>query len=427
MNILLTGASGFVGQNLLSALVSEGHKVVACVRDTKKWQARFPEIECLECDFSKDHNPDVWVPRLKGIDLVINAVGIIVETRSQSFENIHTKAPVALFTAAKQVGINKILQISALGADANAETPYHITKCAADDALKSLKLNSVIFYPSMVIGRGGDSTTLFSAMASLPIMPIIGKGNQQLQPIHIDHLKDNLLELLKNWPSEAKSFELVGAKPISLLNLFALLRKWLQMKPAFALFIPIALMKLSAALNDRLNFGPLTTDNLKMLLAGNCGNPTPISEVTGIKPKSIEESLQKTPVTSADIWHARLIFLQPLLRISIAFVWIFTGIFVGFLYPVEESYKLLSSVGITDIWAPITLYSAAALNTLLGIASLIAYRIRLVVALQLLLIITYTAIITWAMPTLWLEPFGPITKNLPLIVATLIMLVLEDK
>lgn len=92
MNILLTGASGFVGQNLLSALVSEGHKVVACVRDTKKWQARFPEIKCLECDFSKDHNPDVWVPRLKGIDLVINAVGIIVETRSQSFENIHTKS-----------------------------------------------------------------------------------------------------------------------------------------------------------------------------------------------------------------------------------------------------------------------------------------------------------------------------------------------
>ncbi len=395
MNILLTGASGFVGQNLLSALVSDGHKVVACVRDIKKWQARFPEIECLQCDFSKDHSPDVWVPRLKGIDLVINAVGIIVETRSQSFENIHTKAPVALFTAAKQVGINKILQISALGADDNAETPYHITKRAADDALKSLKLNSVIFYPSMVIGRGGDSTTLFSAMASLPIMPIIGKGDQKLQPIHIDHLKDNLLELLKNWPTEGHSFELVGAKSISLLNLFALLRKWLQMKPTFALFIPIVLMKLSAALNDRLNFGPLTTDNLKMLLAGNCGNPTPISEVTGIKPKSIEESLQTTPVTSADIWHARLVFLQPLLRISIAFVWIFTGIVVGFLYQVEE---------------------AAALNILLGIASLIAYRIRLIVTLQLLLLIIYT----WALPVL----FGPI--SLLLIVATLIMLVLED-
>jgi len=395
MNILLTGASGFVGQNLLSALVTEGHKVIACVRDTKKWQARLPEIECLQCDFSKDHSPDVWVPRLKDVDLVINAVGIIVETRSQSFENIHTKAPVALFTAAKQVGINKILQISALGADDNAETPYHITKRAADDALKSLKLNSVIFYPSMVIGRGGDSTTLFSAMASLPIMPIIGKGDQQLQPIHIDHLKDNLLELLKNWPTESHSFELVGAKSISLLNLFSLLRKWLQMKPTFAFFIPIVLMKLSAALNDRLNFGPLTTDNLKMLLAGNCGNPTPISDVTGIKPKSIEDSLQNTPVTSADIWHARLIFLQPLLRISIAFVWIFTGIVVGFLYQVEE---------------------AAALNILLGIASLIAYRIRLIVTLQLLLLIIYT----WALPVL----FGPI--SLLLIVATLIMLVLED-
>jgi len=74
MQILLTGASGFIGQHILQALLAEGHQVVGCVRQPSVWQARFPQVKWLSCDYSHDHNPQVWLPRLSDIDVVINAV-----------------------------------------------------------------------------------------------------------------------------------------------------------------------------------------------------------------------------------------------------------------------------------------------------------------------------------------------------------------
>ncbi|TGO03508.1 hypothetical protein PN36_05730 [Candidatus Thiomargarita nelsonii] len=419
MQILLTGASGFIGQHLLLALLAQGHKVVGCVRQPSVWQARIPDVKWLACDYSKDHEPQVWLGRLNNIDVVINAVGIIREKRGQRFEDLHTYAPIALFKAAKQLGIEKILQFSALGSTNSA---YHRSKRAADEALLTLKLDAVIFYPSIVIGRGGGSTTLFSAMAALPVIPVIGKGDQALQPIHIDDLIACVLALLGNWPSGGQRLELVGSQQVSFLQLLVLMRKWLNLKPTVTWFIPIPLMRLLAKINNWLGIGPLTSESLDMLLRGNCGNPS-----TGIKPRPVEVALRDNPASMADRWQARLFLLRPLLRISIGFLWILTGIVSAFVYPVEESYKLLAAIGISGIWAPIMLYSAAALDGLLGIATLVAYRIRVVVGLQLLLMVSYMIMISWALPAFWLHPFGPISKNMPLLIATLIMLVFEEE
>ncbi len=418
MQILLTGASGFIGQHLLPTLLAEGHQIVACVRHPGRWQAQFPDVKWLSCDYTKDHDPQVWLPRLNQVDVVINAVGIIREKRGQRFEDLHTQAPIALFKAAKKAGIQKILQISALGAE--AKSAYHLSKRAADEALLGLGVDAVILYPSIVIGRGGGSTTLFSSLAALPWVPVIGQGDQRLQPIHIDDFKARVLALLRNWPRGGQRLELVGAQAVSFLQLLFLIRNWLGLKPTKAWFIPIPLMRFIAKINDWLGIGPLTSESLSMLLRGNCGEAP-----AGVR--TVEASLRDNPATTADRWYARLFFLRPLLRLSIGFLWLFTGIVSAFLYPIEESYKLLATTGISGLWAPIMLYSAAALDGMLGIATLVGYRIRVVVGLQLLLMLGYTTIITVAMPALWLDPFGPITKNLPLIVATLIMLVLEEK
>ncbi len=425
MQIFLTGASGFIGQHLLSALLAEGHQVVAGVRHPEQWLARFPEVKWISCDYSKDHDPQVWLPRLTNIDVVINAVGIIRERRGQRFEDLHTHAPIALWKAAEQSGIGKILQISALGADDKAESAYHLTKRAADEALLAMNVDAVIFQPSIVIGRGGGSTTLFSAMAALPWLPVIGRGEQLVQPIHIDDLTASVLALLRQWPTQKPRLELVGAEAVSFLQLLVIIRNWLGLEPTAAWHLPIPVMKVMAKLNDWLGMGPLNSDSLGMLLRGNCGDPAHITALTGVQPRTVQAALRNSPATTADRWHAQLFFLRPLLRFVIGFLWLFTGIVSAFIYPIEASYQLLAATGISGIMAPIMLYSAAALDALLGIATWMGYRIRIVVGLQLLLMVGYMVIITLSLPELWSHPFGPITKNLPLIVATLIMLVFE--
>jgi uncharacterized protein YbjT (DUF2867 family) len=427
MKILLTGATGFIGQHLLSALLTEGHHIVACVRHPQPWQTRFPKVNWISCDYQQDHHPQTWLPRLSNIDIVINAVGIIRETHRQRFQDIHTQAPIALFQAAEQRGIRKIIQISALGADEQAQSPYHLSKRAADEALLGLNVEAVILQPSIVIGRGGGSTTLFSALAALPWIPLIGQGEQRLQPIAIDEVTASVLAFTNHWPEQSQRLALVGAEAVTLSQLLKAMRNGLGLQPTTTLPIPMPLMRLFAKLNDLLGIGPLTSESLAMLERGNCGDPAPLTALTGVKPRTVEGSLQNMPTTRADLEQAQLFFLRPLLRLSIGFLWLFTGIVSAFLYPVQESYALLAAAGISGIWAPIMLYFASALDGLLGIATLIGYRIRLVVSLQLSVMLGYMTIISWALPDLWLHPFGAITKNIPLIVATLIMLVFEKR
>ena len=117
MNILLTGASGFIGSHLLRRLHAAGHRITACVRQPQAAARRFAGADDIACDFSRDTPEAAWLPRLEGIDVVINAVGIIRETRRQTFTALHSATPEALFRAAARCGVKKVIQISALGAD----------------------------------------------------------------------------------------------------------------------------------------------------------------------------------------------------------------------------------------------------------------------------------------------------------------------
>src|SRR5688500_7015749 len=176
MNILLTGASGFIGRHLAVALRAAGHRVVETRREAHDASSQ------VQVDFTRAIRGEDWIDKLAGVDCVINAVGILREHGSQSFERIHTQALCALFKACAQRGVRRVIQISALGAD-RGQSGYFSAKHLADECLAQLELDWTIVQPSVVYGPGGTSARLFSLLASLPITPLPGSGEQQLQPI----------------------------------------------------------------------------------------------------------------------------------------------------------------------------------------------------------------------------------------------------
>lgn len=136
MRVLITGSNGFIGRHLVIAQLEMGHQVTGCLRSTENVGARIQGVRYIPCDFMHDITPADWISRLKGMDAVINAAGMIRERRGKTFDRIHRDAPRALFDACVAAGVKKVIQISALGSDEHAVSRFHRTKKEADDYLK---------------------------------------------------------------------------------------------------------------------------------------------------------------------------------------------------------------------------------------------------------------------------------------------------
>ncbi|MCU7830450.1 MAG: SDR family NAD(P)-dependent oxidoreductase [Candidatus Thiodiazotropha sp. (ex Myrtea sp. 'scaly one' KF741663)] len=427
MRILITGASGFIGRHLVHALLEAGYEVCACVRRPHLVQQQWPEITVIEADFTTDHAMSDWTPRLQNVDVVINTVGIIRQNRHQTFDALHTQAPIALFQACESAGVKRVIQISALGADETAFSHYHTSKRAADRYLRDLSLDGVVVMPSIVYGAGAKSMALFKAMAALPWIPLIDIGDQEIQPIYIDDLTKAILQLIDSPSPLRVDIEMVGPVAISMKSLYMALRHWLGKGRASFFSLPYRAALYGACIGGFLGQTSITEEAVQMLRNGNTADVEPFISRFGFRPQSMAQVLAGTPAQQADRWHASLFFLAPLLRFTIAFVWLFTGIVSAFIFPVEQSYAMLAKVGFEGFWQPVMLYGAAATDMLLGIATLLSFRLRQVATIQIGIVLLYSIIITIWLPEHWFHPFGSVSKNLPLIVATLIMLVLERR
>ncbi|WKB52087.1 SDR family oxidoreductase [Eleftheria terrae] len=426
MIVLLTGASGFLGRRLGLALLKAGHHVICAMRQPPSAPEPGLPMRYVQADFERDLEVADWMPRLAGVDAVVNAAGILREQDGQSFANIHVRGPCALFAACAAAGVSRVLQVSALGADEQARTGYHLSKKAADDYLCSLPLASVaVVQPSLIYGPGGGSARLFTTLASLPLIALPGGGRQQVQPVHVDDVVQAVVALLEQDEVRGR-VPLVGPRPVSLRDYLAALRQGLRLGRARFLPVPQALVGLAARLGSRLPNSLLDRDSWSMLQRGNTADPLPTQRLLGRAPRGPEDFIEpaERPVLRQT---ARLTWLLPLLRLSVALVWIVTGIVSLGLYPVQDSLALLARSGVPAALAPTLLYGAALLDLALGVATLLMKRRRRLWLVQAALMLFYTAIITLRLPEFWLHPYGPILKNLPLLGVLWLLYELEDE
>ena len=282
MNVLLTGASGFIGRNIASALIAAGHRIK-------------PVSRSQGIDFSRMLTAECWLPHLQGIDAVINCVGIIAESGSQRFETLHTKAPSALFEACSQVGVSRVLQISALGTDDSAFSTYHLSKRAADDWLRKSPLDWFILRPSLIYGRGGKSAELLMSLARLPLIPVIGGGKQALQPVHINDVVATVLKALTS-SNVKQTLDIVGTETITFAEWLQMMRQAQGLSRARLFNVPYLLAKEFSRIGRY--FNPiLQPENLAMLQVGYWADVQPLIQFLGRKPMRVESHLFFSDIT----------------------------------------------------------------------------------------------------------------------------------
>jgi uncharacterized protein YbjT (DUF2867 family) len=410
LRVLITGATGFIGSALADALHHRGHQLVCCVHrgDTHRLP---PGVATLSVDYMQDRAPGAWLPRLRDIDLVVNAVGILRETPGATFAALHHEAPTVLFAACEQAGVERVIQISALGADAAARSRYHLTKRAADAALMRTDLAWTVVRPSLVFGPVGASSRLFLGLASLPVIPLVGAVESELQPIHIDDLVALLVRLVEGNGCSGKVVAAVGPEKVTLREMLAVYRRGLGLGRPLMLPVPLALIRLGSWLGDLRGHGALSTETLDMLLRGNTAAVDATRAILGRSPRSIADFVPRDmaePLRAQAIWS----WWRPALALTLGFMWIAAGL-VSWFVEGELGLGLLRRLGFTDDVAGPALASACTADVVIGLATL-SRPGRPVWLAQLVLMLFYTLALTWVAPELWADPFGPLVKNLPL-------------
>ena len=425
MRILLTGATGFIGSRILAALQLRGHEVWCAGRHPPPHS-----IGWMAIDYRRALQPAQWRPLLEGVDVVINAVGIFRESGDQRFGTLHDEAPRALFGACVEAGVQRVVQLSALGVEQRI-TAYQRSKHAADAFLRTLPIDGVVVQPSLVFGAEGESATRLLALAAMPLLLLPDGGRQRVQPVHVDDVVEAICRLVEAPLATAaggRSVPLVGPEAITLHDYLQQLRFAVGLPPAAALPLPAPLVDLAARLGARRG-GLLDPEALTLLRHGSTAASTAITLLLGHAPREAADFLLGEPLAALRS-QARLGWLLPLLRITLGLVWIISGLLSLGLFPREASYELLGRFGVAPTFRPLLLDAVTVGQLLLGALTLwpplrARWRCRLWAAQAGLLGLSMVLVAS-QLPEFWLHPFGPLLKNLPML-ALLLLLYLQDR
>ena len=269
--ILLFGASGQIGRNLIRKLTQNNYKIIAVTRNIHragyilKTQANPGYLELVEI---KNFNIDKIEELMNRCSICINLIGILFEKKKDHFKSIHTDLPNLLAQAANKINLDKFIHISALGIEDAFDSKYAKSKIEGEKKIIKNFSNSIILKPSIIYSVDDNFTTRFMKLLSiLPIMPLYYSGNTKFTPIHVSDIVNIIYKMVES-KNKNIILECIGPETLSFKEIIKILLNSIEKKRLLVPF-PTPLAKLSAKLLQLLPQPLLTEDQLKLLKYDN--------------------------------------------------------------------------------------------------------------------------------------------------------------
>ena len=266
MKVLVTGGTGFVGPAIVQALVDAGHTVRVLERKPGR-SAGLPSQEAVQGDVT---DPASLQRATEGQDVVVHLVALLAGP-PEEFQQVMEQGTRDLVAAATEAGVRRFVLMSALGVDEQTKdlVPYYHAKWEMERTVQGSGLEHVIFRPSFIFGPGGGALQQFARIAKLaPVTPIVGPGTQRIQPIWIEDLAAYFAAGVDKPEAAGRTFELGGPDTVTWNEFWSLLKSTLG-KRRPSIHVPFGLMRIQAAVLEKLPRPPVTRDQLKMLAAGD--------------------------------------------------------------------------------------------------------------------------------------------------------------
>lgn len=414
MRILIAGAAGFIGSHIAARLAGEGHEIVAGARDLAWARVRFPRYRWVEADFRKRVN---WADHLAGVDAVINCVGVLQDGGADSTRAAHVDGARALFDACEAAGVRRVIQISAVGAEAAAGTAYARTKEEGDQSLMARDLDWVIVKPSLVVARGVyGGTALVRGLAGLPFVTPLLATSGQFRPIHMRDLCEAVSRLLRLNAPRRVVIDAAGPLAQSLPELIAAHRAWLGFGSARQWTAPHLLTDIAFTVGDMLGAigvrTSLRSTSRAQMAHDVGGDPDSLKRELSLDVRAGMAALADEPASVQDRWHARLYFVKPAARLALATFWILTGI-VCLTSGRAEAMALARAAGLGGLDA-LAADGGGLFDIAIGAAFLVLARWRRpLLAIMAAVTLAYICVLTITLPHLWSDPLGRLMKLIP--------------
>lgn len=288
MTVLVTGGAGFIGRQLVPALRARGKPVRVLAREAET-------VEGAEVVVGDVTRPETLPAALAGVDAVIHLVAIL-QGKPEDFERVIAGGTRNVVEAAREAGVRRFVYQSALGLNEESrETiPYFRGKWAAEQAVTGSGLEYVIVRPSFVFSGEGGAFPMFARLAKrAPLTPIVGSGEQRIQPVWIDDMVEVLARAVDEPDAANRTFDLAGPDALDWNEFWARLKQALGVRRP-SVHVPMGLMRLQAPLLELLPKPPVTRNELMMLEGGdNTGDVAPAVETFGIELTPLDEQLRR--------------------------------------------------------------------------------------------------------------------------------------
>ncbi|WEX09580.1 SDR family oxidoreductase [Chelativorans sp. AA-79] len=428
MKVLVTGATGLIGCAVCARLAEEGHQVLAVVRPGSR-PLPMGAVRVVEMDIARATGTQIWEQHLLGVEAVVNCVGVLQDSAREDVEGVHVTGAAALFRACEKIGVRRVIHFSAIGVDRAQPSAFSVSKLEGDHLLMERELDWVILRPSVVLGRNVfGASALIRGLSALPLGLSMGR-TAPLQVVQLDDVAATVAFFMHPAAPSQVALELAGPERLTMDEVVARYREWHGWRPARRLTVPDRAANLLYRTGDLASLlgwrSPVRSTARKEIERGAIGNPRPWRSMTGIAPSSLSSALVREPASVQDRWFAKLYFLKPIIFLILPLFWIGTGI-ISLTAGYQQGIELMTRAGAASLASP-GVVAGAITDILVGLA--IAYRptarqgLYAAIALSLFYIVAGSILL----PSLWLQPLGPLMKIWPILALHLVALAIHGE
>jgi len=269
--VTVFGGSGFLGRNVVRALAKRDYRIRVAVRRPElaghlQPLGRVGQIHAVQANL---RYPASVEAAMRDSEAAINLVGILTESGAQSFDAVQGKGAETVAKAAAAVSA-RMVQVSAIGADAESASAYARAKAAGEQAVLAAMPTATILRPSVVFGPEDQFTNRFAGLAKIsPFLPLIGGGTTRLQPVYVGDVARAVADAVDGKTRPGATYELGGPEVLTMREIMEFILSVTERK-CMLLPLPFGLAKFKAMF---LQFAPgalkLTPDQVELLQTDN--------------------------------------------------------------------------------------------------------------------------------------------------------------